>query len=204
MNIDSGSENKKLLEKKKAIFTHFVIENIYYEGEYSKDTGDVGNYHNGLLLGTKHGLSAAFLFSYKPEISVDSFVNMNILDVVEIITEYSFRDYFVNFSETFIFYYVLFIFYYGHHRADFYMSLKYNVPVSKIDSLYYSKEFGYEDAIILRDAFEKLLYTSMRRNPIYANGWRNKYIGLYKRNKHLLNVSPFDSRIINYAGTHKK
>lgn len=162
-----------------------ILDNIEYEGGLSLDENDIGNYYNGQLIGTIHGLSASFAFRYMPYLSIDEFRNLTKEEVASIIYSYIYNDNIKRADKKFLFYYVLFTFYYGKETCEYYMCKYYGKEPNRMsaDSIWDAYSLSKDLADHIEISFEKHLKFYCFLCPTYATGWRRRYIELKRKHK---------------------
>lgn len=175
--------------KKDSVNIQFYLEvikhqMIAFEGGYSSDENDPGNYYRGKLIGTKHGITASL--ALRLGLSEDSLKNLTIDDAARLLMDYTAKDInFKNSSKDFLLIYSLYSFYYGNHRADYFICKYYGLEPNAYNArdILQNKDLDTTLAQYLRDKFELLLINSFindlnRPYPLYSFGWYRRYVSV--------------------------
>ena len=190
----SRTDTKKdTLKTTKSILQYDVIEFFkevvkwqmaQYEGGYSDDRYDPGNYYKGQLLGTKHGISADF--AGRLGITKEKLKNLSIDEAADILVGYASINLNTNpdtTSKDFIVIYSLYVFYYGKEKAYFDLTQYCGVPATKehAERLLSEEPLNKEIAEYLKKSFEKRLLNSFMNDlarpiPLYSAGWYRRYV----------------------------
>ena len=159
-----------------------------YEGGYSSDSLDPGNYYKGELWGTNHGISADF--AGRVGLTKEKLQSLTIDEAAEILVNYASDKLNTNpdtTSKDFIVIYSLYTFYYGKERAYVPLVDYFGLQRTRYDAEKVLSEGPLDKSVAehLKQYFEQLLIKSFindlnRPMPMYSFGWYRRYVETLK------------------------
>lgn len=165
-----------------------IIQSVEYEG-ISTDPDDNGNYYNGKLLGTMHGVSAAFFFALgtmngqKNEEILENFRNITKEKAYKIIFSYVYDDKIKYMNKKMLFYRVMYAFYFGKEKMDFDIAENKKITLDSLYKIYMQPFNADEYGEIAQRNFELRLKYACAQQPKYCKGWERKYKEILQANQ---------------------
>lgn len=154
---------------------------IRYEGGYQEHQEDAGNYSpDGKLIGTKHGISAAFVCRYKPHMCSKYYINkITLEDAVCLVAEYmAERRPICNMDTTFLKVYIMYAMHYGIEVADYFVCQYYGLAPSAENAIKIYTEKGTDEALskyLVKKMEDMINNYSCVNKPIFCTSWRRRF-----------------------------
>lgn len=161
------------------LFKYFLYLNTEFEG-ISYDSLDIYNYHNGVMYGTRYGVT--YLYYLNNMIYADKpFHDLEQGDVVSFMYKSNYKDFIKNSSPSLIYIYAFYCFRFTRYTFYYdYLRCCKDMDLDKSED-YLDKNNVLHNEVLLciKNRFEQRYIDLMKKNPYYRVGFLNRYYRYY-------------------------